>query len=370
MTTTPDSTHAQTHEERGAAFMQRMFGSLITTMETQSAYLGLRLGYYTALQKIGPLDANGLALATSTDPRYAREWLEQQAVAGFLTLERQHDDPQKRRYALPEAHAEVLTDPDSLNFLGFIPVMTASFGAMLGSLVQAYRTGSGVPWESYGQDMREAQGNQNRAFLKHFLVPVVLPALTDVDRRLRTTAGARVADFACGVGWASIALAQQYPGVTVDGFDLDVEAIADGQRAVHEAGLGERVKLDARNIGDPNLAGRYDLVVMVEALHDLSHPVKVLEQARRLLTPGGCVLVVDENTMDEFSAPGNETERAFYGFSVLACLANGRVEPDSAMTGTAMRPATVRRYASEAGFSSVEILAVQHDFFRFYKLVP
>jgi hypothetical protein len=34
-----------------------------------------------------------------------------------------------------------------------------------------------------------------------------------------------------------------------------------------------------------------------------------------------------------------------------------------------MRPATLRRYAIEAGFSGVEILPIEHELWRFYRLV-
>ncbi len=39
----------------------------------------------------------------------------------------------------------------------------------------------------------------------------------------------------------------------------------------------------------PRLAGRYDLVTVFEALHDMSDPVSVLRAARGLLAGGGCV---------------------------------------------------------------------------------
>jgi hypothetical protein len=42
----------------------------------------------------------------------------------------------------------------------------------------------------------------------------------------------------------------------------------------------------------------------------------------------------------------------------------------SAATGTVMRPYTLRRYAAEAGYGSVEILPIENDFFRFYRLRP
>jgi hypothetical protein len=36
-----------------------------------------------------------------------------------------------------------------------------------------------------------------------------------------------------------------------------------------------------------------------------------------------------------------------------------------------MRPETLRRYASEAGFREVQVLdQIEHDFLRFYRLTP
>lgn len=34
-----------------------------------------------------------------------------------------------------------------------------------------------------------------------------------------------------------------------------------------------------------------------------------------------------------------------------------------------MRPTILRGYALEAGFTDVEIMPIEHDFFRFYRLV-
>lgn len=41
----------------------------------------------------------------------------------------------------------------------------------------------------------------------------------------------------------------------------------------------------------------------------------------------------------------------------------------SAGTGTMMRPNILRGYAQAAGFRDIEILPIEHDFFRFYRLV-
>jgi hypothetical protein len=79
-------------------------------------------------------------------------------------------------------------------------------------------------------------------------------------------------------------------------------------------------------------------------------------------------MVMDERVAESFSAPADEIERLMYGWSTLVCLPDGMAHPDSVGTGTVMRPAMLERYARAAGFGGVEILPVEHDFWRFYRL--
>jgi hypothetical protein len=102
----------------------------------------------------------------------------------------------------------------------------------------------------------------------------------------------------------------------------------------------------------------------------MNHPVEALRTARLALAEGGSAVVADERVAERFTAPGDELERFNYGWSVLHCLAVGMMDADSAGTGTVMRPDTVRAYAAEAGFARTEVLPVEHDFWRFYRLVP
>lgn len=153
------------------------------------------------------------------------------------------------------------------------------------------------------------------------------------------------------------------------GFDLDAPSIELAHRHAAQAGVADRVRFHVRDAGDPALAGRYDLVLICEALHDLSRPVEALRTMRRLAAADGAVLVVDERAAEEFTAPADNTERLFYGYSVLCCLPAGMSEQPSAATGTVFRPATLRRYAVEAGFRDAQALPIQHDMFRVYRLV-
>ena len=46
------------------------------------------------------------------------------------------------------------------------------------------------------------------------------------------------------------------------------------------------------------------------------------------------------------------------------------LDHDSAGTGTVLRAETVRAYATDAGFGRVDVLPIDHEFWRFYRLVP
>jgi ubiquinone/menaquinone biosynthesis C-methylase UbiE len=216
--------------------------------------------------------------------------------------------------------------------------------------------------------MIEAQGDFNRPWLVGSLGTEYLPSIPDIHERLMSEAGASVADVACGVGWAAISLARAYPNITVDGFDLDESSIEIASRNAKEAGVADRVHFQAKDAADPALESRYDLAMVVEAIHDLSQPVAVLRSIREMLKPGGTLIVADERTEDSFTAPSSETERLFYAYSVLCCLPSAMDDDTSAATGTVMRRSTFETYARDAGFDSVSVLPLEHDFLRFYRL--
>ena len=78
---------AEASGNRTDALVERLFMATIDTMEVASIHIGGRLGFYRALAEDGPATPAELASRTATAERYVREWLEQQAVAGFLGVE-------------------------------------------------------------------------------------------------------------------------------------------------------------------------------------------------------------------------------------------------------------------------------------------
>jgi 2-polyprenyl-3-methyl-5-hydroxy-6-metoxy-1,4-benzoquinol methylase len=350
------------------ALAERLRSSAVATLDLFAVYAGDRLGWYAALQR-APATAPELAAATGTQLRYVREWLEHQAVGGVLEVDDAGAEPDERRYSLPPGHAEALLDHSSLSFAAPMARFVAAFSGLLPDLLTAYRDGGGVPWEAYGIDGREAQADLNRPLFEHLLGQEWLPAVPAVHERL-SRPGARVADVACGGGWASIAIARAYPHARVDGYDLDEASIDLARANAAAAGVGDRVAFHVRDVtAAPAPSARYDLVCVFEAVHDMARPVEALAALRDMAGEDGTVLVMDERTADEFTAPGDETERFLYGVSLVCCLPAGMSESPSAATGTVMRPATLRRYARAAGFEDATVLGIEHDEFRFYQLV-
>lgn len=349
------------------ALVGRLFTATIGALELFHVYLGDRLGLYSALADHGALTSAGLSSAAKINERYAREWLEQQAVAGLLLAE-SGVGADGRAYRLAPAYAQVLLDADSLRFMAPVARAVVGIAAVLPEVMGAFRNGGGVPYEAYGADMRASISAGNRPRFINLLGSDWLPAVPDVDRRLRANPPARVADVGCGTGWSSIAIAQSYPLVQVDGFDLDLASVVEARNNAARAGVADRVSFELRDAGDPRLAGSYDLVMAFETIHDMSDPVGALRAMRSLAGSGGAVLIGDEKVAEEFTAPGDEQERYMYGWSALHCLAVGMVAADSVGTGTVMRPSRLREYALDAGFATLEVLPIADDAWRFYRL--
>jgi len=358
------TTEAPTHTTDACA--ETVFGWILGMEQTTALYLGDRLGWYRSLAGDGPATAGELAARTGTAARYAREWLEYQAVSGMLTVDDPTADADDRRFAMPDAHVPVLADLDSEAVLTpFARILVASL-RRIDDLLDAYRTGGGVTWEALGDDAREGQAEQNRPLLRNALSRDYLPLLGEVDAALR--AGGRVADVGCGEGWSGIGIARGYPAARVDGFDVDAASVDAARRHAEAEGVADRVRVHHADVASAE-PGAYDLVCAFECVHDMPDPVAVLAAMRRAASPDGTILIMDEKVADAFTPDGDEVERLFYGFSLMCCLPDGLSTDGSVGTGTVMRRSTLEGYAREAGYSGVEVLdELENDIFRFYRL--
>jgi SAM-dependent methyltransferase len=341
-------------------YAEKLFGSAVAFIDIVAAYLGDRLGWYQALAVGGAATPDELVVRAGGSPRYAREWLEQQAVSGVLAVE------PDGRFRLAAGPAEVLTDENSLNYLAPLARMLGAAAVQLPALVQAYRTDGGVSWDQFGPDMRESQAEMNRPWFEHRL-PGVLADLPEIHARLNHP-GARIADVGCGGGWSTIALARAYPQARVEGHDIDQPSVTLARDNAAAGGFADRVSFHADGAAALDSAA-FDAIFAFECIHDMADPVGTLREIRRAVKPDGAVVIMDEAVADQFAPGGDDIERIMYGFSLMICLPDGMATKPSAATGTVMRPETLRGYAREAGFSDLEVLPTgEFGFWRFYRL--
>jgi SAM-dependent methyltransferase len=345
----------------------RLFEAAIGSLELLSVHLGRRLGLYDALSQAGEVTVDDLAIRAAIAPRYAREWLEQQAVAGFVTVDDPDADAAIRRFRLSDEQHAVFVEPEHPAHISPVADMIAGIAGALDDVADAYRRGTGVGYGDYGLHLRHGQGGINR--------PAYTTALadwldaTEIGPRLHDAgSGARIADVGCGQGWSTIALAAAYPQADIVGFDDDTASIDDAR--LHAAAAGVDVTFEALPATAVADHGPFDAVIVLETLHDLAQPVDALLAWRRALARGGAVVIADEKVADRFTAPGDKTERFMYGFSVLHCLPSSMAAPDSAALGTVLRAATVHELAATAGFGRCAEIDVDAGFFRIYELTP
>jgi 2-polyprenyl-3-methyl-5-hydroxy-6-metoxy-1,4-benzoquinol methylase len=366
--TTPDITTAAKADPAAAeALLGRMFGAALGAAELFTIYLGDRHGIYRAIGESGPITAAELAEQTGVDHRYLVEWLQSQAISGLLTIN--GTEVWTDRFDLAPGVREALLEPMGPFYAGGLAAIMPSVGRAFPQLTEAFRTGAGVPYTAYGEEAVQAQEALNRPAYVNSLTTEWVPAVPGLHDLLST--GARVADLGTGAGWSAIELAKAYPAVRVDGYDNDEDSISRARRNAAEQGVADRVGFEVRDISAIAVPGtQYDLVTFFECLHDFAHPVEALTAARTSLAPGGSVIVMDERADEVLTAPGDEVQRFLAAASTIWCTPQGLVDEDSDVVGAIMRPDRLRHLAEHAGFGDVDVLPIEHPFWRFYRLNP
>ncbi len=102
----------------------------------------------------------------------------------------------------------------------------------------------------------------------------------------------------------------------------------------------------------------------------MAYPVKTLIRMCELIESDGAVLISEEAVGDSLEENINFFGHLMYNFSVLHCLPQAMIYPDSAGSGTCMKPSDLKNYSRDAGFIHFEVLPIENPFWRFYRLNP
>ncbi|MDN5918458.1 MAG: class I SAM-dependent methyltransferase [Pseudonocardia sp.] len=274
----------------------------------------------------------------------ARAWLAQQTAAGILTR-----DEVTGRFSLPPAHAAVLADPDSPAHLVGGALLAAGWFHGIDRVVEAFRTGSGIPWSHQHPDVFDGT---ERFFTPGYTMSLTAEWIPAVDGLVETLhTGGTIADVGCGHGTSTVLLAQAFPRATVIGYDAHRPSLEVARKRAASAGVAERVRFEVADAaGYPGLG--FDLVCLLDSLHDLGDPQAAATRAYTALRRGGAVLVVEPQAADDLAENlANPLAALSYTASAFQCTPASLAQPGAAAWGAQAGERPVRAVLESAGFT-------------------
>jgi ubiquinone/menaquinone biosynthesis C-methylase UbiE len=323
------------------AFIGQFVTDLGAAVHAGMVVIGEKLGLYKALAG-EPLSSAQLAAKTKTDERYLREWLASQAAGGYITY-----NERTGKFSLSEEQAFTLVNEDSPAYL------PGAFELALGSLAavpritESFHTGDGMGWHEHVEGVFHGCEKFFRPGYAANLVSAWIPALRDVEAKLK--AGARVADVGCGKGASTILMAQAFPKSQFFGFDYHDKSIEAARESARRNGVADRVTFNV--IKAKEFPGRnYDLVTVFDCLHDMGDPVGAAAHVEQSLAKDGTWMIVEPFANDQLKDNLNPVGRVYYGFSTLLCTPCSRSQEVGLCLGAQAGEARIREVVTAAGF--------------------
>jgi len=332
----------QFDQEKAGAFVGKVVTDCAATVSVALAVIGDQLGLYRAMAGSESLTSAELAERTNTSERYVREWLINQAAAGYIDY-----DAQSGRYSLPDERAVALLNEDSPFHVGGALMIALAMTKAEPRINENFRTGAGMGWGEHDHYMFEGCERLFRPGYLANLVQTWIPVLEGVQEKLER--GVKVADIGCGHGASTIILAQAFPNSHFYGFDVHPASIERARELAAEAGVGDRVTFEvATGIDYPGVG--YDLVAYFDCLHDIGDPANSIHHTRNALAPDGTVLLVEPAAGAHLEDNFNPVGQFYSGASVLVCTPNALATGSEAI-GTVATDDTVGAVVRKGGLS-------------------
>ena len=350
-------------------FSFAVFSKLEGAVTSGMIHLGDRLGIYEEMAKHpeGYTSAT-LSLRLQLHERWVREWLHNQVATRIVSC-RDLSAKDPVFFLSPEAIC-VLASPNHPSYgMGMFHRLPQTMNA-LNHMPESFRTGLGHDYDSHGPEGAVGIEKSFEPWNQNFLIPYVVPALTDVEDKLKE--GARVADIGCGAGGLSLLLGRTYPASTFIGYDISQHALDRANDRLRADGLSNVRFADPRQ--DPiSNEEKFDLICTFDCIHDMTHPTEMMRTIRQSLKDDGTWLLVDIKAHDslELNVTKNPMASLLYGISVLSCMSSAMSTTDGEGLGTlGLSSNKAEVMAMKAGFSSFNQLAIEHSVNAFYEVRP
>jgi 2-polyprenyl-3-methyl-5-hydroxy-6-metoxy-1,4-benzoquinol methylase len=281
-------------------------------------------------------------------------------VGGVITY-----NPAADTYRLPREHAAFMTRASTPNNIAVYAQYMPVLGAVEDEIVDCFRRGGGVPYSSF-QRFHDVMAEDSGQTVLPVLLEQILPLAPGVNEALK--AGIEVMEIGCGQGRALRLLARNFPKSFFLGYDLSSEAVQAARAGAEEGGL-TNVEFQVKDLTHFEPAKQYDLILAFDAVHDQARPDSVLAQTAKALKPTGTFLMQDiagssylHRNLDHPVGP------FLYTISCLHCMTVSLAQEGMGL-GTMWGEETAKEMLAAAGFGSVEVKRLPHDFQNCYYIV-
>lgn len=261
--------------------------------------LGTQLGLFRALAETPAAAPREIAQRLGLHAPYVGTWCTTAYSLGLLEGDAQG------RFSLAPHFGEILGNPAHPRYLGGYVRLGTRFGTDDYRFAEeAFRTGEVAPFQGRSDEFAQVIAS-SLAGVNLLVARKILPGVPGVAAALD---GGSLLEVGCGAGVLLLQLAKAFPQARVTGVDIDPTGLSQARKAVARAGLDGRVSVVEGDVGAAVPAGAFDVVVMVEVLHEIAPDIRpgVVRSCARALREGGFLVIVDEtypSTLEEARRP-------------------------------------------------------------------
>jgi ubiquinone/menaquinone biosynthesis C-methylase UbiE len=350
--------HDDSDRKKAAALTRQVgvdFGAALTV---GLAYIGDRLGIFKAMASGTPMSSPEIAEHTRLTERYIREWASTMAAAGYLDY-----DPTAATFRLNPEQAMVLANEENTFFMGGAFQYAVACYRQLSKLMDAFKSGGGVPFTEFGADIVEAIERLFHAGYETWVAQQWIPAVADIHERLRN--GGEAAEVGCGAGQCLIPVAMAFPNSRFFGYDVDLASVERARQKAARVGIGERVVFERIAAEELPFSERFDLVMAFNCIHGMVRPRLALAGIHRILKSTGVLLWSEALASDRLEENLTPQGRTMYAASTMHCMTVSLAYGGEGL-GAIIGENKARGMAEEAGFASFEKLPIKNPYHQVF----
>ena len=346
--------------DRPKELLEKAARDISGAFATRFCAIGVELGLFKEICKLGSVTSEQLAKATKSNERYIREWIYGTALAGYIEF-----DKVTRKVSLTKEQKMLFADPGGrFSQYGAFQVANSAM-VPYDKLKTAFKHGGGLSFETYPHELWNGLDHTGCTRYRNFLMHDWLPKIILTRNKLKK--GVSFADFGCGVGRSTIELAKEFPQSTFYGFDAFDKNIETAERYASEAGVDKNTKFTHWTVSEGS-PGVFDIVAAFDLIHDLPDPEEGLRVIRDSMKKDAIFLLMDiESTNDPIDNSGPLTLFKL-GMSLHFCMTTAISQGGTGIGTVGLSPKVLTELCDKVGFGQIKKIDINHPLNCLYEI--